>query len=60
MGKFAEQWKEKSDRTLGNLRGKGIFVKMLFEQNKALFKDMMKVRKPRPDNSRSKDELDLI
>jgi len=60
MGKFTKQWKDKSDRTLGNPRGKGIFMKMLFEQDKKLFKGLLKARKPIPGGNSLKDELDLL
>ena len=60
MGKFTDQWKQKSGRTLGNQRGRGLFIRMLSEQDKLLAKAMLRKRTPRPDNSASKDSLDLL
>ena len=60
MGKNIERWRQKSERTLGNQRGQGIFFKMLSEQDKTMFKGLLAKRIPRPDNTPSKDELDLI
>ena len=60
MGKFTDQWKEKSDRTLGHNRGRGVFSRMLME-NDVLFKKKLLTRRiPRPDNSPARDHLDLI
>ena len=60
MGKWTKKWKEKSDRTLGNPRGKEIFSKMLSEQDRTLMKALIMRRQPRPDNHQIRDALDLI
>jgi hypothetical protein len=54
------EWKKKSEKPLGYNRGKGIWLKMITECNTNLGNQLMKKRIPRPDNSKLKDDLDLL